>query len=49
MMPNQSEPEKDNGSQYYPSPERMHEIEEVFRKLGLETEEKRGALSRVHL
>lgn len=40
-MPCQADPKDERGSQYYPSPERMQEIEEVFRKMGLDTEEKR--------
>lgn len=40
-MESRSKPKDERGSQYYPSPERMQEIEEVFRKMGLDTEEKR--------
>ncbi|MBN2381202.1 hypothetical protein JXM67_15490 [candidate division WOR-3 bacterium] len=37
---------EDRGTEFYPSPERMHEIEEMFRKMELDTEEKRrGILS----
>lgn len=31
------EPKKERGAEFYPSPERMKEIEEVFRKMGLNT------------
>lgn len=40
-MESRSKPKPERGSEHYPSPERMQEIEEVFRKMGLETEEKR--------
>lgn len=43
-MRNPDDPGKDRGSQYYPSPERMQEIEEVFRKLGIGTQEERDRI-----
>ncbi len=44
-MESRSKPKPERGSEHYPSPERMREIEEVFRKLELDSEEKRREMS----